>query len=112
MSVKMRQEVERKIVTAAVDQALAAGFYLNVDNGGDDLELRQPTNKRHEILEALFASDEDRLHYFKLDGVLFRPTGWAFFVYGNDGWDVLSDYTVHLEPHLTEANKIADHYAD
>jgi hypothetical protein len=29
-------------------------------------------------------------------------------VYGNDGYDVISDYTVNLEDHLTEAHKLSE----
>jgi hypothetical protein len=36
--------------------------------------------------------------------------GWVRFVYGNDGWDVVSDYTTNLEPHMKNADKLADYY--
>jgi hypothetical protein len=36
-------------------------------------------------------------------------------VYGNDGWDVLSDYSVNLEKFIgdgTPVQKVVDKYAD
>ena len=32
---------------------------------------------------------------------------WVFLVYGNDGWDVIADYNVSLEPLLEPINKLA-----
>lgn len=113
MSVKMRQEVERKIATAAVNSLLVAGFAISVDNGDNDGQEYQLASSTDEpaILGAMFLCDEDRLIVEK-DGI---PLGWAYFVYGNDGWDVLSDYTVNLESYIgegSEAYKISEHYAD
>ena len=121
MSVKMRQEVERKIATAFVQSALLAGYTVSVDNGDS------ATGKLHNlkaILAAMFQTDEDRLHIYNprrisavlLSGQTRQPSnqyvGWVYFVYGNDGYDVISDYTVTLEPIMGAANKISDHYSD
>ena len=105
MSVKMRQEVERKIAKALVKEALAAGYTVTVDYG--DGETGKLSSLKA-ILAAMFQGDEDRLH-------MYNPTnqyiGWVYFVYGNDGYDVISDYT-NLEPIMGAANKISDHYSD
>lgn len=108
MSIKMRQEVEQKIAKALIVSALKAGYVISVDNG-DDEESRKFDCVSF-VLKAMFQTDEEHLH-------MWNPTngqrvGWVFFVYGNDGWDVISDYTVNLEPIMADANKIADHYAD
>ena len=119
MSVKMRQEVERKIADAAVKSLLAAGFVISVDNGGDEYELAHSTDK-DAILKAMFLADEDRL--FVEPSSTVKGTrrgnspwfGWVYFVYGNDGWDVISDYTINLEKFIgegTEAWKISEHYS-
>jgi hypothetical protein len=34
--------------------------------------------------------------------------GWMRFIYGNDGWDVLADYTVNLEPLMPAVNELTD----
>ena len=107
MSVQARIEVERKIVRRAVLDAISAGYTLNVDYGDGDV-LSKPTSERKEIMDAMMQGDDDRLFYHK-DG---KHVGWAWFVYGNDGYDVLSDYTVNLETVLAGANKLAERYAD
>lgn len=107
MSVKMRQKVEREIATKAVEDALAAGYGLNTDIG-DGPELPAPTTDRQTIIDAMFKGDEDRLLVYS-NG---RSIGWVYFIYGNDGYDVISDYTINLEVMLKGANAIADSYAD
>lgn len=116
MSVKMRQEVERKIVQAAIKQLLAAGFSLDV-NDGEETTLKHSTDAAA-IVAAMFTTDEDYL--FVNEPGAGSPAaalkggsriGWVRFIYGNDGYDVMSDYTVNLESQLTEANKLAESYS-
>lgn len=109
MSVKMRQEVERKIATAFIQSALKAGFLISVDNGEDET---RPMSNEKSILSAMFQTDEDRLYTFvpKSDGSKRSRHGWVYFIYGNDGWDVISDYTVNLQPLMAAADKISDYY--
>lgn len=105
MSVKMRQEVERKIATALVEESLRVGYAVSVDNGEEETK---PMRRASTILKAMFQTDEDRL-YMYTPGSDTR-IGWVYFVYGNDGWDVISDYTTNLEPLMVEANKISKRY--
>jgi len=107
MSVKMRQEVERKIATALVKSALDAGYEICVDYGdGKSEKLFDITS----VLAAMFQGDDDRLYMYNSSNA--KLIGWVWFVYGNDGYDVISDYTVTLEPIMGAANKISDHYSD
>lgn len=104
MSVKLRQELERRIANAAIKQLLEAGFYIEVDNGEDETpKLRDATK----LDAALMQTDEDFLYVYHSPKAV-NPMGWVKLVYGND----ISDYTVNLETYLTEADKIADKYAD
>jgi hypothetical protein len=112
MSVKMRQEIERKIATAIIESALAAGFSLGVNNG-EEITLDNSTDKV-KILAALFTTDDDYLLVRRRTGLqpagAFTAFGWVRLIYGNDGHDVVNDYTTNLESIMTEANKLADHY--
>src|SRR4029077_3916658 len=113
MSVKMRQEVEQKICAAIVKALLKAGFYISVDNGDNDgrnFEIARSRSKKA-ILAAMFQTDDETLVVEKHG----RKMGWVRLVYGNDGWDVLSGYTINLEKLIgngTEADKISQHYAN
>ncbi len=104
--VKMRRHVEKVIARRVILDLLHAGFTLNVNCGDEDDELPEPSNKAKTVLDAMFAADEDWLLVFQ-DG---KRIGWVYFVYGNDGWDVVSDYTVNLESHMAGANTLADKY--
>jgi hypothetical protein len=109
MSVKMRQEVERKIATAAVDALLAAGFAISIQNGDEDVVVS--STDKTAILAGMFLTDEEKLYAEKPAGTYI---GWVYFVYGNDGWDVISDYTINLEKYVgegSEAQKLSDYYS-
>lgn len=110
MGVKTRQRIERLIVTAVINALLKAGFSITIENGGDTPELTQSTD-RAEIISHLFLTDEEYIIPVQ-SGTRF---GWVYAVYGNDGWDVISDYTVNLEPYIgegTEVQKVIDEWAD
>jgi hypothetical protein len=110
----MRQEVERKIARAFIREAIKQGYAINIDNGAGDTEngyeLPEPSRDAAAILKAMFATDDERLYLFKAGAA--EPCGWCWFVYGNDGWDVITDYTTNLEPLMGPANKLSEKYGD
>lgn len=109
-AVKRRQAVEVEIIKATVKALLAAGFSLSVFDGEEDhliepppsAEIQHGSTDTKAIYKALYETDEDYLNAWK-DGEIF---GWVRFVYGNDGWDVISDYTVNLEPWIGEGTDV------
>lgn len=98
-----RIAVEQEIVTRTVDAMLAAGYSLNIDNGGVEPELPAFTKDRAEILAALMATDDEHL----LIEVGANRVKWVRFVYGNDGYDVICDYQGSLESILAPVNAYA-----
>jgi hypothetical protein len=91
-----RIQIEQRIARLTVKTLLAAGYALRVDNGCDD-EL--PTARFTDATAALAAmgeTDDERVFAFKSG----EPAGWVYFVYGNDGWDVINDYTTNLDDAL------------
>lgn len=117
ISLNPRQAVEREIVGCVVQDALAAGYSCSVsDHYGESVDLHRSRNKG-EIMAALFAIDEaalilrgtpemERIARESMTGGTSR--GVVYFVYGNDGNDVISDYTVNLQTLLTRANALAE----
>jgi hypothetical protein len=55
----------------------------------------------------MFKTDQEHIRVFRDN----EQIGWVFFVYGNDGWDVVNDYTTNLEFIMQCANKIADQHS-
>lgn len=107
-AVRARQAIEKRIAVAAIDQLLAAGFSLGVYDG-EEITIHHSKDKKA-IVKALFTTDEDRIFVYFDDTNPndTRPNAWVYLVYGNDGYDVISDYTVNLEEHLTAARALAD----
>lgn len=114
---KVMRELEEKIVGQFVDDALAAGFRLAVslERGYDVEDMLMGSRDRAKIMEEAFAGDE--CHIFvqaakgpTVEGGQVISKGWVFCVMGNNGYDVISDYSVSLESLLSKANKLADSY--
>lgn len=101
------REMEAAIVRNAVHELLDHGFTLSVDNGGDDYEIDRSIDPDAVIAE-LGHTDEDRLMARTGDVI----KGWVHFIYGNDGYDVICDMTVSLEPYLPDTLAIAEGYAE
>lgn len=90
-AVARRLKIERTIVRRVVKDALAAGYTLSVDDGGDEYAVENTTSYRA-VMDALMNTDDDKL-ILRKDG----KGGKVWFVYGNSGWDVICDYTTSLE---------------
>lgn len=116
MSVKMRQEVERRIVERLVDDVLATGrrIAVSLERGYDTDECLLGSRDKKRIMEEAFAGDE--CHLFvqppegeTLEGGKIVSEGWVYLVFGNEGWDVISDYTVNPET-IAGAEAVAKEY--
>ena len=106
LSLEERKAVEKRIASAVIRSGLNAGYAITV-NDGEGMPVKRSAD-HDEILAAMFSVDEEHLEFSK-DG---KRVGWVFFVYGNDGWDVICDHTVNLSDILDDANRIADEVAD
>lgn len=93
LEVRIRQAVERIIISRLVDELLASGYKIQVHNG-EDVECDYTVDKVA-IMKALFTTDEDVLNVVHKDGP--GTESFVHLVYGNSGCDVMSDYGVSLE---------------
>jgi hypothetical protein len=84
------------IVKKVVRALLAAGYALRTDAA----EHADWTSTPADIFKELMEVDDERLEACKDN----TQISWVRFVYGNDGWDVISDYTTDLESVLKDAN--------
>ena len=117
-AVTKRQKVEKRIAARAVADLLNAGYVLAVAMG-DEYPEATTTDKKTVMLQ-LGECDEDRLMVYQPDHVPpdgtcgndYPPYGWVHLVYGNDGWDVISDYTLNLEGVLASAVKMAEEISE
>jgi hypothetical protein len=100
--VRARIGIERKIVLRLIDDLLAAGCELSVYDGEEQYPW---TTDRAAVIDAIMNTDEDALNVRRLSDGL---SGWVHLVYGNDGWDVICDYTLNIEPLLAGVNAYAE----
>src|SRR5882724_2820009 len=97
-----RQELEHEIARKVIADALAAGYAIDVFDG-EDYPLTKSTDPEA-IFSAMFSTDDDRLFFRKDDKIV----GWVWFIYGENGWDVINDYTVNLEDVLKGASELSE----
>lgn len=115
-SVRRRRRTEIRIVRRVVRDLLKAGYQLFVvDNDWAGEEANTSINNSAESLERLFDVDDEYLYVapkgFKQ--IAGRGTGtWVRFVFGNDGWDVICDYTTNLEGIIEPISEWIDEQVD
>lgn len=108
-----RQEVEKKVVGKLVDDILKAGHRIAVslERGYDVEDMLIGSTDKEKIMKAAFEGDECHLFIQYATGPLLRnekvtSKGWVFLVFGNSGFDVISDYTVNVEKLVKGANEL------
>lgn len=106
MSMKLIREIERKIAKQVIDDCLAAGCILEINHDDDESETISIKDSSEATLDEFFACDQEQLYVDLPNG----RKGSVLFIFGNDGYDVISDYTVNMEELLTNANRLADQY--
>lgn len=109
---KIRQELERKIARAVIKGLLDCGYRISVYNGEDDVTMT--SQNLRQILGWMFETDEDTLfveHWPAVAETGWERLGWVQFIYGNNGYDVIHDYTTNLKDALKKANELAEKYA-
>lgn len=88
---QFRIQVEGYLITLLSKSLLDAGYRLVVNDGEEDTRCASV----QEVLEAATAVDEATLQARKGDEKF-----WFYFVFGNDGYDVMADCTTNAEQFL------------
>lgn len=102
-AIRIRCRIENRIVRQVIKDALAAGYELRVFDG--EAESKPSRNPKY-LCSYLHETDDDFLNFSLPGNDLI--IGWVHFVYGNDGWDVISDHTMNLENVLRGASELAE----
>lgn len=84
-----RLSAERAICSALVRECLKQGYTVSIHNG-EELAVSRAT-KAKDVLPLMFATDMERLIIARENTAL----GNFYLVYGNDGYDVISDYSAN-----------------
>jgi hypothetical protein len=97
-----RQATEQRIAGLVLQAMVESGRTIHLSLWSDGSNVEQVSVEK--ALEHL-ASVDDEVVRFRLDG---KPAGAVQFVFGNDGWDCLADYSSSLEALLAPALAEAD----
>lgn len=108
MSVALRRRAERSIARKCIGALLRAGYEISV-NDGEETTLKN-SRERKAIFEAMFSTDEDYLLVHSAGAE--THFAWVRFIYGNDGFDVIADYTTNLESVLAPVNAYCNRLAE
>lgn len=105
MQLQTRINIERKIVSRIVKDALANDYKVSVFDSEEYVLKRSQSYKA--IMEACFSTDDDTLVIRDNAG---EYIGSIALIYGNCGYDVVSDYTYNetMETLLSGAFKLAN----
>lgn len=98
----LNTSIERLLSTTVARSLLDAGYTIELWNGGDEAEYCG--RDLDALLAEMMATDEDVFNVVLDDGKHITQ-GWVRLIYGN-GIDVISDYTVNLEQHMAEADRV------
>lgn len=98
-SIIERMLLERYLIRMLAQDAVAAGYQLRVDYGGDEGFGCKRTDSIAVVMEAIMACDDEMIYLYCPTLNPDSKTGWARFgtvclIYGNEGWDVMSDNSV------------------
>jgi hypothetical protein len=100
-----RQEIEMLIAGKLVRTLLAAGFQISVWDG--EAYGIKGSSTAADIIKALRTTDVDVLYCRKdVNGTI--TSGCVSLVYGNDGYDVISDNSCSLESVLEPVTAYAE----
>lgn len=89
----LRHRHERAIAERLVTDAIAQGYQVSV-NDGEAWVVKRSTDSKA-IMAALFSTDEDYIRIRK-EGEE-GSVGTFTLIYGNDGWDVVADWSYSAE---------------
>lgn len=105
LALTIRLKMERAIVKQVIASLIDAEYEVQAfyDLSGDDV-ASPVTSDKDIAINNMFETNEASLQVFS-KGI---NIGWVQFVYGNDGYDVIHDYTTNLDTALQAALDICD----
>lgn len=102
------RKLENTIIRVFIREALQHGHTITVTTYGEDEITR--SNKINKIVGALRSTDYDNIRVHDGD----KYIGGGLLVWGNDPWEVISDYSVSIEdmvePAMEKSREIETRY--
>jgi hypothetical protein len=112
MNIEQRRYLEKAIARKTIEVMVDAGYFVSVYDG--EAIACKYTQNVDEALAAMMSVDEEHLNVAKLNEAVgpnekpYRRIGNVFFVYGNDGYDVINDHSISLQPQMDIVEAFVD----
>ena len=90
--VARRIRIEQKVIRKLIGIVFSRGYAISVNDGEEWVLHRSQSSTA--VCDAMMSTDEDM---WRIGTATGGRIGKVWFVYGNDGYDVVSDYTVNPE---------------
>ncbi len=108
-AVRLRIRVERTIVRCALRNLVATGYAVAFRR---ELDLELPTRDPERAMESIMQSERDVLLVYHADAAesesaVDAVVGQVVFAYGEDGWNVMREFS----PNLADTLKRVELYA-
>lgn len=103
-AVRHRARLEMAIVNALIDRAKTTGHRLRVRQY-EEQEDYSDSDEGYNVRSVVFDLDMCSLELEVI--ATGERWGWILLVFGNDGWDLISDYTTDLEHFIAPINALA-----
>lgn len=100
-----RQIIEKRIANKLFSVILSKGYLISIHDG-EEYVLKGSDNLV-KCLKAIMSTDEDIISVSNKEG---KKLAFIYLVYGNDGYDVISDYSANelCEDIMSEVNAYID----
>lgn len=95
--------IEQQIVEHIINKAINAGYFISIYDGeGYAIKL---SNDPVAIINAMHLTDTDRVDIVTKSN---KYVGYIILVYGNDGYDVIHDYSESLTDFMSPIETFAE----
>lgn len=106
----VRQSIESSIASAFVAEYLGASEHHAISVNDGESTVLVKSRDPLAISRAMFSTDGDNLVCFKSQHPGVVKFGTVSLVYGNTGYDVISDYSESLSPYMKLADALSAIY--
>ena len=90
MSNEMRLDLEMSVMKKLIQDILAAGYAIRI-NDGEEWTTNGPITNEYQLLKDLRSTDSDTVAFFHKVDDKWKKLGFILLVYGNMPYEVIAD---------------------
>lgn len=106
MSDKFDMYMRKHIVRALCKCIIAAGYLIEYDNDCSDTDCKMPLHYDYKTIVKRIFDEENSCELYLYDNLSGGLRGWINLRLHNEGWNVISDYSVNIENLIKPVNDL------